>query len=324
MLTRSKKKQLNDLNLNTNKKRKTNKIIYDSNSSSNNSDNEDSENEYYYTKLYIDPISESDNDSESDLNDKFKSDVKSELDLRVDSNVNSNANSDLDSNVDFELNSDVNSDVNSNKSTYSHEFELLENFIYSIIDGTLFDNNNPEQILDFYKHKLSLKNIKNLNNKLLNIQENYLKNNINIINILKNDFPLEKQKKLLENIYNLNNCDILSPDYKYYVNEIKLLVNETEDDKNLKKIEQQIINTMNNYNKSYKYQILSSNMNFNNKVQAYKFLKIMESYDKSSSEELIKYKTWLNSLLSVPFGNYQKIILISILIQIKLMIILIM
>ena len=45
-------------------------------------------------------------------------------------------------------------------------------------------------------------------------------------------------------------------------------------------------------------------MSFNNKVNAYKYLKIMESYNNSSSEELIKYKTWLNTLLSIPFGKY--------------------
>jgi ATP-dependent Lon protease len=49
-------------------------------------------------------------------------------------------------------------------------------------------------------------------------------------------------------------------------------------------------------------------MNFNNKVIAYKYMKIMENYGgNSSSEEHIKYKTWLNTLLTVPFNQYYQL-----------------
>ena len=49
-------------------------------------------------------------------------------------------------------------------------------------------------------------------------------------------------------------------------------------------------------------------MNFNNKVIAYKYMKIMENYgSNSSSEEHIKYKSWLNTLLTIPFNKYYNI-----------------
>jgi ATP-dependent Lon protease len=190
---------------------------------------------------------------------------------------------------------------------YHQEFNLLQHFIYSISDGSFFELNDQENIINHYKNKISLENLQLLNTKLSNLKNDYDKNNIDLVQILNNNYPIEKQKLILESLYNLINSDILTPEYKFNLFQLKNLTNTNHSEsKNveLDLLEKEILDNINNYNNSYKNQILTSNMSFNNKVIAYKYLKIMESYDNSSSEELIKYKTWLNTLLNIPFGKY--------------------
>jgi ATP-dependent Lon protease len=45
-------------------------------------------------------------------------------------------------------------------------------------------------------------------------------------------------------------------------------------------------------------------MSFENKVIAYKKLEIMETYEDTDTSEYAKYKSWMDSLLSIPFGTY--------------------
>jgi len=201
---------------------------------------------------------------------------------------------------------DVNTNEEEEDNYHNREYEILEHNIYSILDGTFFEGYNIEYSLKYLKNKLSLSQLQELNNKVFDLRNEYDNNNLNIINILNKNFSINKQKLIIEKIYNILNCDILSSEYNTYIEELNKLVNE-EDSEELIELEKKILDNINNYNNSYKYQILKSNMSFNNKVNAYKFLKIMESYNNNnSSEEHIKYKTWLNTLLSVPFGIYQE------------------
>ena len=45
-------------------------------------------------------------------------------------------------------------------------------------------------------------------------------------------------------------------------------------------------------------------MSFENKVIAYKKLEIMKTYEDTDTSEYAKYKSWMDSLLSIPFGTY--------------------
>jgi ATP-dependent Lon protease len=48
-------------------------------------------------------------------------------------------------------------------------------------------------------------------------------------------------------------------------------------------------------------------MSFDNKIITYQKLEIMESYEHSHSDEFIKYKNWMDTLLNIPFGIYNNI-----------------
>ena len=121
-----------------------------------------------------------------------------------------------------------------------------------------------------------------LNNKLFDLKTQYDNENLNIIDMLNKNYSVDKQKQIVEKIYNITNSDILTAEYNTNLEELNKLINE-KDSEEMIALEKQIINNINNYNNSYKSQILQSKMTFNNKVIAYKFLKIMESYNNNSS-----------------------------------------
>ena len=114
--------------------------------------------------------------------------------------------------------------------------------------------------------------------------------------MLDENYSVVKQKKIIAKIYNIINSDILTPEYNNNIEELNKLINENDSEEMIE-LEQQIINNINNYNNSYKSQILESKMSFNNKVISYKFLKIMESYNNSSSNGI--------TIVSTTNGIYQ-------------------
>ena len=48
-------------------------------------------------------------------------------------------------------------------------------------------------------------------------------------------------------------------------------------------------------------------MSFHNKIIAYQKLEIMESYEQGHSDDFIKYKNWMDTLLLIPFSEYNKL-----------------
>ena len=261
--------------------------------------NYNSDNNSFIENLDIESsIEDSDFISEQNITE---SESESESESRSDAESNTysvSENSDISSNDSIIINDNINN-------IFEKEYEMLENNLYSVLDGTFFEGHNMEYSLNYFKKKVSLQQIQELNNKLYDLKNQYDNNNLNIVEMLNNNYSVDKQKKIIEKIYNITNSDILTSEYNTNIEELNKLINEKESEEMIE-LEKQIINNINNYNNSYKTQILQSKMSFNNKVIAYKFLKIMESYNNNSSEELIKYKTWLNTLLNIPFGNYQE------------------
>ena len=317
MITRNNKNKCSDSKTNLPvKKIKTNipyysELISDSDSDSNyDPDTESDSNSNCYPDFDLYTVSDSDSYIKLEEFIKSETNIENELDFELESY--SDSSTELESLSESEIRSETESYVELNSESnmeYKQELNLLQNYIYSISDGSFFETSNQDNILNYYKNKITLKDLQLINNKLTNIKYEYIKDQIDVIDILNKNYPMDKQKVILENLYNLSNCDLLTPEYKYNLDNLKTLLNQTEvrsDSNELDNLEKEIINNINNFNNSYKTQILKSNMSFNNKVIAYKFLKIMESYENSSSEELIKYKTWLNTLLNIPFGIYQE------------------
>jgi ATP-dependent Lon protease len=94
--------------------------------------------------------------------------------------------------------------------------------------------------------------------------------------------------------------DILSNDYEYCIHEIQKIIKNTENND----IELEIKKNIKNDDESNIKKIIKSNMSLHNKSIAYKNAEILEHYKSQKSDEYIKYKIWLNKLLSIPFGIY--------------------
>jgi len=192
-----------------------------------------------------------------------------------------------------------NNDININNKC---EYNKFRKSIDSIFSGEFFEKYNINYTIKELKDTLELEKVSKLNVLLDSLKLKY--NTNNIINILNLDLSIEKKQKILELLYKIVNTEILTPEYDSLIKELDYIIKNKESIE-LIELEKEIMNHINHYNESYKNQILLSNMSFNNKVIAFKFMKIMNSYGQnSSSEEHIKYKTWLNTLLSIPFGKY--------------------
>lgn len=293
MITRSQKNNFTYVSLDYPSKRQKIKYNSDNNSFINNLDIESESIKSSFESESIISNTESNNsDNESNtysVTEKSDSETES-----VSSSEIINSSDSIAVNLDKDIND-----------AFEKEYEILEHNLYSVLDGSFFEGYNLEYSLNYFKKKISLSQIQELNNKLFDLKNQYENENLNIIQILNKNYSVDKQKQIVEKIYNIMNCDILTTEYNTNLEELNKLINENDSEEMIA-LEKQIINNINNYNNSYKSQILQSKMSFNNKVIAYKFLKIMESYNNNSSEELIKYKTWLNTLLNIPFGNYQE------------------
>jgi hypothetical protein len=188
-------------------------------------------------------------------------------------------------------------------SDFDPELDILNQNIDNILNGGFFEREL------YSEDKLKLKNeeIKEFNNQLNEIKKVY-KNSPNILDVIKLKIPNEQKKYLLEAIYNLENYEILSPEYNNKLKYIENVIKESSREPELVKLEQEIHQrALSSKQESYKTKILKSKMSFDNKIIAYQKLEIMESYEQGHSDEFIKYKNWIESLLNIPFGNYNNI-----------------
>jgi len=187
------------------------------------------------------------------------------------------------------------------------EYERFNNIIESIYDGEFFDRVPLENRMKELKHAFSLDEIKELTKQLENIKFKYLNESPSIIDILKMNVSIEQKQKLLEKVHCLANAEVLTEEYNA---NLKFLMSNisNEQDPELMKLEENILKSSlnNGLTESYRTKILKSKMSFENKVIAYKKLEIMETYEETDTSEYAKYKAWMDSLLSVPFGVYNE------------------
>ena len=293
---------LNAYNSNTLISKSSEINIFESESESDKESNSDSEKIYESSsesELYSESESESDKESNSDSEKIYES--SSESELYSESESKSNTDSEIIDTEVFESESKI---VNSTDTIIKN----FDNNIISILNGNFFklypDNYNIKSI----KSKYSIKTIETLNKNLDFLRSQYILNDIEIDNILQKDIPNNIKLKILEKIYLIMNSDVLTNEYNFYIKELKELLYYSNSNE-LLSLDNEISNILDKDNSgvlslSYKNRILKSEMNLNNKIIAYKYMRIIDSYNEQSSEELSKYKTWLNTLLTIPFNKY--------------------
>ena len=181
--------------------------------------------------------------------------------------------------------------------------EFLNN-VEDIYNGDFFQRIPVEERRKRLMSTYTPEQIKEFNEKLQNIRKSYKEDAPSVIDILKLNSNVSAQQKLLEKLHNFVNAEPLS--YEYNAN-LKYIMQNTKStyDTHLLELEEKILKYSNeNLSDDYKFKILNSKMSFENKVIAYKRYEVMEKYEETDSSEYAKYKNWMDTLLSIPFGNY--------------------
>ena len=193
--------------------------------------------------------------------------------------------------------------------------EIKENNVYddfheliqSVYEGDFFERVPLEDQKKLLKQKMTHDQIKELKDQLVIIHENYRNSSPSVIDILKMNISLQQKQKLLEGIHCLANSEVLTHEYNSNLKFLNTNIsNKNNEDPTLLELEQRILKSTLNKTDSYRMKILKSNMSFENKVIAYKKLEIMETYEGTDTSEYAKYKSWMDSLLSIPFNTYNE------------------
>lgn len=187
----------------------------------------------------------------------------------------------------------------------NQEIQKLMKYIDEIQGGEFFERIPLENKKKVLKRTYSSEDIAKFNKELENLREEYKSKAPSILDILKMNTHSSHKQKLLEKMHQYANCEVLSGEYNSTLKYLMTQINKTQDEE-LYKLEQEIMRCAQSDELSddYRKKILSSKMSFENKVIAYKRLEIMERYEDTESSEFSKYKNWMDSLLSVPFGKY--------------------
>lgn len=185
---------------------------------------------------------------------------------------------------------------------YKDEYTKFKNNLRSIYGGEFFERSPVEENKNELKTMYTENDLKFFNQELDKIKEHYKKNAPSIFDILKLNISTEEKQKLLEKLHLFANSEVLSADYNQ---NLKTLLDNSNNKytPELLDLEYKIKEINNNVEDSYRYKILTSKMSLHNKTIAYKKLEIMESYSETDSSEYAKYKTWLDTLLSIPFDT---------------------
>jgi len=310
MLTRNQKRKLLEI-LNTHDEYRNIKKEIRANKIPNLNDLNNHNSNDFISKYEDSGIKESHSESEVDSESISESSSESSSDSESDSESNTESSIESDSESESESEISGSEVVKSESNILDSNDTILKNFdnnISSILNGNFFNLYPDDYNIKSIKSKYSIKTIETLNEKLDFLRSNYILNDIEIDNILQKDIPNSIKLKILEKIYLIMHSDVLTNDYNFYIKELKELLYYSNSDE-LLSLDNEISNVLDKDNSgilslSYKNRILKSEMNFNNKVIAYKYMRIIESYNDQSSEELSKYKTWLNTLLTIPFNKY--------------------
>lgn len=184
------------------------------------------------------------------------------------------------------------------------EYNEFLNNVEDIYNGDFFQRIPIEDRRKRLMSQYTPDQIKEFNEKLNGIRKIYKENAPSVIDILQINSDVSTQQKLLEKLYNFVNSEPLSLEYN---TNLKYILQNTRNDydKPLLDLEEKILKHSNDQaSDDYKFRILNSKMSFENKVVAYKRYEVMEKYEETDSSEYAKYKNWIDTLLSIPFGNY--------------------
>lgn len=194
---------------------------------------------------------------------------------------------------------DGNNDPEENEQEYNKFIDYIED-IYS---GDFFRRIPVEERKKRFMSMFTQEQIKELNEQLENLQSMYKDSAPSVVDILKmNTQPVVKQK-LLEKMHQFSNSEVLSHEYSNSLKYLNANIRSTDDILFQKEQEMLQYIKSDEFSDDYKKKILLSDMSFENKVIAYKKLQVMETYEDSDTSEYGKYKNWLDTLLSVPFGK---------------------
>ena len=194
----------------------------------------------------------------------------------------------------------------SNKTSNNSSFKKFADYIENIYSGDFFVRVPIEDKSKKLKAEFTTEQIEEFNKQLEEINKLYKNDAPSIIDVLKLDVSNEQKQLLLEKVHHLANSEVLTGDYN---SNLKYLKNHLKKNDELLQLETEIKKAVqtDEFMDDYKEKILKSKMSFNNKVIAYKRLEIMETYENSDTSEYGKYKNWMDTLLSVPFGKYIQI-----------------
>jgi len=191
--------------------------------------------------------------------------------------------------------------------TYEKVLDKFLDNVESIYDGSFFERIPIEDEREKIKNKFSLHDLKTLNIKLNTLRNAYKNSSPSIIDIMNSNLAENQKQFLLEKIHSFVNSEVLTFDYN---NSLKVLTESLNNkiDDSVIELENTIIQLSATYssNNELKTKILKSNMSMQNKIIAYNKYKILSSCKDESDSEYFKYKTWIDSLLQIPFGIYKK------------------
>jgi ATP-dependent Lon protease len=192
--------------------------------------------------------------------------------------------------------------------TDDEEYETFLEYVESIYSGDFFTRIPIEDRKRRLKTQFSPEEVRDMNIQLNSIQTLYKETAPSIVDVLKMNSSVSMKQKLLEKIHQYTNSEVLSSDYQ---NNLKFLMGniKKDDDEDLQKLEQEIMSAVcsDDFCGDYRRKILKSKMSLEDKVIALKRLEIMDTYQDSDSSEYAKYKNWMDTLLSIPFGEYMQI-----------------
>lgn len=183
----------------------------------------------------------------------------------------------------------------------------FNNFVESIYDGDFFTREHIEDKIKELRKEVNEDQITVLNNQLQELRNSYKNSSPSILEILKLNTSQSQKQKLLESKHLLENSEILTQQYNSNIKYLTHSVNSQHDSALIALEEKIASSAMTNSSDSYKHKILTSSMSFDNKVIAYKTLQVMQTYEDADSSDYSKYKNWMDSLLSIPFGKLNKI-----------------
>ena len=113
------------------------------------------------------------------------------------------------------------------ESEYNPNVDTFNELIETIHDGNFFNRLSYDERIDF--QQMNDADLIAFNKELYEIQDGY-KNGPSIIDIIKLKIPIKEKKQLLEAVYNLENCPVLSPDYNYNLKYLENTLKEASRD----------------------------------------------------------------------------------------------